>query len=459
MKRTLYRIVASLLIASFAACTAARPMAQPQNPGAAGTLKPIELPSEWPEKPIVTDTPKEINPPAEGEQTDVQTPVETDVPAIAGYADFAHLLSAKLLDGKSNRNFSPISLYLALAMLTEGANGVTKAELLKLLGCESTEQLRGVVAGMLETLSIDEDKSTLDIHNSLWMTKDINGLPVEFRDSFLSELANTYRSEANTVKFGEQDASRQIADWVKAQTRGKIDLDDGAFRFNPSTVAVLINTIYLKDSWAETFSETGTEPGEFFGLDEKGQPKTTTVDYMRRYDSNCTVTIGDGWMRYRVYLKRVGWVSFVLPDEGISLSHLLETQSTQRMLNEGVDRTYDVSLLVPKFSFQDKAELTGLLCALGLQHSFNESADYSAMCDAPCTVDSVLQESYIGVDEYGVEAAAYTMITMKNTAISPVQRERIDFHLTRPFLFAIESRDGDVLFIGTVTAPTESKAN
>jgi serpin B len=76
------------------------------------------------------------------------------------------------------------------------------------------------------------------------------------------------------------------------------------------------------------------------------------------------------------------------------------------------------------------------------------------MSDAPCCIDSVIQESYIGVDENGVEAAAYTMVQMRTTAFNPVQLEKLDFHLTRPFFYAIESFDGQVLFIGTVTNPS-----
>ena len=38
-------------------------------------------------------------------------------------------------------------------------------------------------------------------------------------------------------------------------------------------------------------------------------------------------------------------------------------------------------------------------------------------------------------------------------ATEPEELPEIDFHLTRPFLFAIESYDGTVLFIGTITAP------
>ena len=47
------------------------------------------------------------------------------------------------------------------------------------------------------------------------------------------------------------------------------------------------------------------------------------------------------------------------------------------------------------------------------------------------------------------------MVAMRATGFMPVELEKIDFHLTRPFFYAIESRDGTVLFIGTVTVPGE----
>ena len=427
MKRLLCMVLSGLMLLSAAACSAAPQPVEPDN----------------------------VNTPAEKPDEDPAPAVE--IPEIGGYADFMKTVSASLVNGLQNRNFSPISVYLALAMLTEGAVGETQEELLKLLGCETVEQLRGICADMLETLSIDEENSTLDIHNSLWMAKEIGGMPVEFHEDFLARLAEIHRSEANTVEFGTQSAVKQISDWITEHTRGKIKISPDALLFDKGTLAVLINTIYLKDGWAETFDEMQTESGVFYGLDEKAQPQEITVDYMHRFDSNATITQGDGWLRYRVYLRSVGYVSFVLPDEGISLDHLLGSpDALQKLLTDGIDKACDVSLLLPKFSFQDKMELSDLLRELGLVHCFGNS-DFSAMSDTPCAVDSVLQESYIGVDEYGVEAAAYTMITMKNTAFNPVQREKIEFHLTRPFLYSIESRDGTVLFVGTVTAPAASK--
>ena len=62
------------------------------------------------------------------------------------------------------------------------------------------------------------------------------------------------------------------------------------------------------------------------------------------------------------------------------------------------------------------------------------------------------------MDEDGVEAAAYTMVAMRATGYyNPVELETIEFHLTRPFFYAIENYDGTVLFVGTVTTPNEAE--
>ena len=376
------------------------------------------------------------------------------VPGIRGYADFSDALSAKLLDGTENRNLSPISVYLALALTAEGANGETQTALLGLLGCDSVETLRGVCGAMLSDLPVDSEDATLAFADSIWMA-DRNGA-LTFRADYLKVLADVYRSEANTVRFETEDAAQQIADWIGEHTRGKIKISKDALRFDPTTVAVLINTIYLKAGWIDAFYEGATEPGAFSGVDGE-----QTVCYMKREDDNAVIVKGDGFLRYSLNLCRIGRMTFVLPDEGTALSDLLGSpEKLDAILNGGEELRADVSVKLPKFKFQDKLELDEALQSLGVGIMYSSMADFSGMCvdKDDFAVTRVLQESFIGVDEMGVEAAAYTMVAMNDScALSPEDLPKIDFHLTRPFLYVIESYDGTVLFIGTVAEPTPAQ--
>ena len=373
------------------------------------------------------------------------------LPVIDGYTSFLNKLSAALIDGKGNKNLSPISVYLAVAMAAEGAQGETQAEMLKLLGEQSIEDLRTKASAMLRELSAKGETGELILANAIFLG--IQDGNVTFHEAYLKTLADSYDASAESVRFGEAEAGQRIAAWIREKTREKIEVSEDAMKFDADTLAVLLNTIYLKDGWRVPFDQDRTEPGTFYGRD--GQE--VNVNYMRRTDSGATIVRGDGYLRYAIALRDVGRMVFVLPDEGVALDSLLGgPEKLQELLTGGTERqNVEVSLMVPRFTFQDRTDLEEALMGLGVKTCFTGDADFSTMTDTPAYISRVLQESHIGVDENGVVAAAYTMIEMAKNAGFTMNQEKVDFHLTRPFLYAIESREGTVLFIGTVVAPEE----
>ena len=382
------------------------------------------------------------------EPTAVAPPL--DVPDVAGYDDFLGVLSAAVLDGKGNKNLSPVSVYIALSMAAEGARGQTQAELLALLGAQDAANMRKTAEELLNSLDVRGETGEIALADSIWLGAQDD--TVHFFEAYLDVLRNSYGAEAQSVRFGDPAAGRTIADWIREKTREKVKVSEDAMQFDGDTLAVLINTIYLKDGWREPFNEERTEQGTFHR--SNGKPKK--VDYMRRTDRNGTIVRGDGFLRYALPLNEVGRMVFVLPDEGVSLESLLGSpEKVTALLRDGEEKNADVDLMVPKYRFQDRTDLEEILQSLGVRTCFTGMADFSGMTNTPAHVSRVLQESYIGVDEKGVEAAAYTLVALAKSAAIPVEREKIDFHLTRPFLYAIESRDGTVLFLGTVVEPVQ----
>lgn len=395
------------------------------------------------------------NGPIAAEKIDTAAAEPTDhaeaLPTVESYEDFAALLSAALIDGQGNKNLSPVSVYLALAMAAGGARGQTQAELLDLLGAKSPEDLRKSVEGMLKALPVSGETGEMVLANSIWLGEQDGG--AAFHEAYLKTLSDSYEAEARAVRFGEADAGKEIAAWIREKTRDKVKVSEDAMQFDAGTLAVLLNTIYLKDGWRQPFDKDRTEKGTFHGRNGQELP----VQYMRRTDSGGTIVRGDGFLRYAMPLNEVGRMVFVLPDEGVALESFLGSrEGIDALLNGGEEIAADVSVMVPKFSFQDRTDLEETLMGLGVRTCFTGGADFSAMTDMPAYISRVLQESHIGVDENGVTAAAYTMVVMTKGAAMFTEREKVDFHLIRPFLYAIESRDGAVLFIGTVTAPDKA---
>ena len=373
-----------------------------------------------------------------------------DMPDVAGYDDFTSVLSAAVLDGTGNKNLSPVSVYIALSMAAEGARGETQRELLALLGAQNAEEMRTTAEELLSSLEVRGETGEIALADSIWLGEQAS--TVSFRAAYLELLRDSYVAEARSVPFGDPAAGAEIAAWIREKTREKINISEDAMRFDADTLAVLINTVFLKDGWREPFNEDRTEQGIFFGLNGK----EGTADYMRRTDLNGTIVRGEEFLRYALPLRDVGRMVFVLPDEGVTLESLLGgPEKVGLLLRDGEEKNADVDLMVPRFSFQDRTDLEEILQSLGVRTCFTGMADFSGMTDTPAHVSRVLQESYIGVDEKGVEAAAYTLVALAKSAAIPVDREKVDFHLTRPFLYAIESWDGTVLFIGTVAEPVQ----
>jgi serpin B len=75
------------------------------------------------------------------------------------------------------------------------------------------------------------------------------------------------------------------------------------------------------------------------------------------------------------------------------------------------------------------------------------------MLDRDAEVSSISQETFIALDEKGVEAAGYTQIMMKDTSAMPQEYEDLVLHLDRPFIFVITDDAGTPLFVGIVRNP------
>ncbi|MCI5843031.1 MAG: hypothetical protein MR004_05205 [Clostridiales bacterium] len=358
---------------------------------------------------------------------------------------FAAVTGAELLSGAENRCYSPVSLYLALAMAGAGAAGETQAQIYTLLGAENTDTLAAGCKTMLDALQRDEKDSKLYLANSVWTRQGI-----ETKPDYQTLLEQDFSAESFSVPFGQTRADGKMSAWVEQRTRGLLK---PKFQHEADTVAVLLNTIYFKDGWTEPFSERNTENGDF----TTAGGEIVRADFMQNRSAGLARE-GEDYRKGELSFRSGGSMFFVLPDEDVPLQQLLAERGLQELLTDEGAQSRDIDWWLPKFRQGGEVQLIDLLRSLGVTDAFDaDAANFSNGWDTSAYISEVRQGTALSVDENGVEAAAYTEISMKESAALVEPESPLEMRLDRPFLYGVRGADGTLVFVGVCADPTREE--
>jgi serpin B len=359
--------------------------------------------------------------------------------------DFSGQIAASLLHGqKDNAMISPISIQMAMALVGAGANTITQEEILAALCLKDKgmDYIAGQNANLYQLLSMENEVGKLSIANSLWMKEDMN-----FEDDYLGVASEQFYSSLYNVDFKMADTAKLMSNWIKEHTGGLLAPE---IHPDPDQILSIINTIYFKDEWSTRFSEEDTASGDFYLADGS----KVTCDYMNRTMDQWNYVKGDGVTATYLYLKNNGRMTFILPDKGTSVDTLLENpEALDKVLYSQEGESAKIILKLPKFSFGSSFQVTDALKAMGITKAFDSDADFSGITkEGMAFISSIKHEAHIGIDEKGVEAAAYTQIDLCGSSLAedlPV----VEMIFDRPFIFAI-TVENVTLFIGVVNNPS-----
>ena len=354
-------------------------------------------------------------------------------------AAFAGKTLGSIFADSENRVYSPISLYAALAMLTELTDGETKQQVMDLLGAADSEALRKTVHDLWISVYTDDSRSVCRLANGAFLREN-----AEVKQSAMDTLADSYYASTYRVPMGTEEADKAIAGWLNQNTGGLLSEEANSIQTEMDDLLRLYNTIYYKSSWRDAFQNSDTKKETFTAADGTKQ----TADFVHITDNDSSYRRGDGYTAaYR--RLRLGTMTFVLPDEGVTPESLLQRENFLTDLN-GDYSAADVVWSVPKFDVKSSTDLGGILQLLGVTDAFDSNrADFTPLTDSGAAVSGVMQAARVKIDEDGVEAAAYTEIVVDDTAMMeppPV----VEMNLNRPFLFVISDNNGTPLFVGTV---------
>lgn len=354
---------------------------------------------------------------------------------------FSSETAAKIFAEGENTVYSPVSLYMALGMVTELTEGQTKRQVTNLLGVSDSEALRQWTQSLWRQLYRDEKDSALWLGNAAFLNE-----AMTFHKEPLEVLAEDYYASSYCLPMGTSGADKAIAAWLNRQTNDLLTDDTGAIRTEKRDLLRLYNTTYYKAAWQAEFFGGATAEDIFTAADGTEQK----TDFMHISIEGSPVARGEGYRRASLYLKDGGEMTFYLPDEGVTVEELLQRENLLGELLPVDEWVVQVNWSVPKFDLHDSLELNDALQALGVTDAFDVSkADFAPLTEQPAYVESVNQAARVKLDEEGIEAAAYTEVDTNAAAAPPQELAEEEMNLNRPFLFVIW-KDGAPLFVGAV---------
>ncbi len=367
-----------------------------------------------------------------------------------GMEGFYQATMEQLLVGKvgENRVYSPLSLYMALSMLTEVTGSDTRGQLLTLLGREDVSAVRQAAKGLWNANYQDDGYTASILGNSLWLDTD-----TLYVQDTLDVLADYYYASTFGGQMGAPAYTAALRQWINDQTGNLLKDPVANVDLPPETLLALVSTVYFREKWQKPFDAALTKSDVFHAATGE-----VTVEFMEEETPLCPVYFGKGYTAVQKYFYNDRSMWLLLPDEGVDLNGLIEQGTIptdlQRWRNTVEPTYYDVTLTMPPFDVTATADLKTGLQNMGITHIFDsEKADFSPMIaqSEDVCLSEARHAARVKVDEEGCEAAAYTLEL--NGAGAPQVVGKLDFRLNRPFLFFITGTDGVLLFAGVVENP------
>ncbi len=375
-------------------------------------------------------------------------------------SEFSNKLYAMCAESKKdNYVMSPVSVYMAMAMLYRIGDSGVKADITELINMNDAQmaQAGNLFLALTDTFySYNHYEGTEEVIGRIFLTDSIWLNSGEKADAeTLKALADELFCQAFETPFSENNAAanKAVSDFISEKTYGLINKN---FNLQPSTVFALINTIYFKDSWDAEIEKLYAADGKF--TTENGEINTEFL-YGKYVAGQVQQTkVSD----FFYTTTRNGYkIKFILPKEGFTLSDAMSAENLNAVNSatefnelEGENIRHFTRCIFPSFKITSDTELLDIMKSNGLLKNSLTGFFSPLMENRLLEVSDIKHTTTVDVNDKGVEAAAVTIITI-NEGAAPIEDKNVyhTFTLDRSFGFIITNPNDIVLFEGQVTRP------
>ena len=360
------------------------------------------------------------------------------------------LLDATIKNGKENENvfISPTSIMYAFGLAENGARGKTRSQIENVIyGGMKTKDTNLVMSRMMKNMESDKYVDW-NIANSIWIK---NQKDIKVKKSFLKNAKKYYDAEIYKAPFTPETVN-DINKWVKKNTHKMIPKVIN--ELSNDTVMCLINAIAFEGNWDEPFEKYQISENQVF-TNIDGSTKKTTM-YSDKESSYFELNGAKGFKK----LYKGGKYAFVgieMPENVKPADYISQLAAKPSAFNKALSNMkndYDVSILMPKFSFDYNIEMSDLLKKNGVKNAFskNKANLYNMFQKEPNSnyyFSNVIHKTHIEVDENGTKAAAVTAIVVEKCTSVVTKKPTMEIRLDHPFVYAIIDTNTNIpIFIG-----------
>lgn len=363
--------------------------------------------------------------------------------------EFYKKTAAEFLSGDENRAYSPVNVYMTLAMLGETTDGESREQILDLLGAEDIEGLREDAKNMWLANYRDDGAVETILANSVWLNENI-----DIKQETPAALAENYYASSYSEDPKSEKMTKAVQTWLNKQTNGLLGDYVKDVKVPDDLVMALYSTVYFRAKWDHQFNKNKNDFKRFHAA--KGDVQT---EFMNATDTYGWFYAGEDFGAIRLYFDEGGAMWFILPDEDKTIDDVLNSGEYIALITmkNGLNdwekkKSLKINYSVPKFDISSQIRLSEGIGNLGVTDVFDiEKADFSPLTDIPVFVSEAKHTARVVIDEEGCTATAFTEMPSATSPLPP--EDEMDFIVDRPFIFAVTSDTAQPLFIGTVNDP------
>ena len=372
-------------------------------------------------------------------------------------SDFA---SAAFSAFEDNSNFAvaPVSVYMALSLAAQCADGNTKSEILSTLGITYNQLIDGFYdyyrSLFAEYKDDGKEIGTISLSNSIWLDNSLQA-----KQDCIEVLADKFNCYSYKTGFYEDNEAANLAirEFVKDKTRGLIDRD---FGLSSETLFTIINTLYIKDIW-NTFGEDLTFTDSTYSFVNYDTSNTETK-LLQGYYNRGKVYESENYRTFFTSTSNGNKIKFILPKDGLTVDDIFTAKNLSEINSikdyNSVDEVnkiiYHTRCLFPEFSANYESDIKGLLFDMGIKDLFSmDDCIFGTLTDSRAYCSGVKHITKLNVDKTGIEGAAVTILAADGSAEPPEkQYEDVysDFVIDRSFGFILSDWYDNTLFSGVV---------